>query len=125
MVVATITAKDWEQMVSNSQLPVVVNFAAVRCGFCKMLEPLYRRLSDQYKDRLQFLALMADDPANHEVMHHVAIQGTPTLKFYCKGREIGEHVGYAIEPTLKKKIDSFLQEMESCLTNSTAMKRER
>ena len=122
MVVESVTAKDWEQKVSGSDMPVVVNFAAVRCGFCKMLEPLYRRLSDQYKGKLRFLTLMVDDPANQELMHHyVAIQGTPTLKFYCKGREIGEHVGYAIEPTLKKKIDSFLQEMESCLANSTTI----
>jgi thioredoxin 1 len=124
MVVETITAKDWEQKVSNSQTSVVVNFAAARCGFCKMLEPLYRRLSGQYKGRLQFLMLMADDPANREVMNRVSIQGTPTLKFYCKGREVGEHIGYAIEPTLKKKIDSFLQEMESCLANSTAIQEK-
>lgn len=124
VVVETTTAKGGKQKVSSSQMPVVINFAAVRCGFCKMLEPLYRRLSDQYKDRLPFLTLMANDPSNHEVMHHVSIQGTPTLKFYCIGREIGEHVGYAIEPTLKKKIDSFLQEMESCLANSTAMSKK-
>jgi hypothetical protein len=64
---------------------------------------------------------MVDYPANHQILHKVAIQGTPTLKFYCQGREVGEHVGYAIEPVLKKKIDESLQEMEHCLANSTAI----
>jgi hypothetical protein len=36
---------------------------------------------------------------------------------------VGEHVGYAIEPVLKKKIDSMLEDMESCLANSTPLKR--
>jgi thioredoxin 1 len=108
--------------ITNSEIPTVVNFSAARCGFCKKLEPLSVRVSDKYKGKLQFFRLMVDDePSNHEVMHHVAIQGTPTLKFYCKGREVGEHVGYAIEPTLKKKIDVFLQEMKSCLANSSSM----
>ncbi|GEM_PF-670270 len=119
MVVETISAKDWHRAVKSSETPVVVNFSAVRCGFCKALEPLYNKLSDQYTGKLTFLKLMVDDPQNHEIMHEASIQGTPTLKFYCRGREVGEHVGYAIEPVLKKKIDTALEEMESCLQNST------
>ncbi|MEO9320912.1 MAG: thioredoxin family protein [Nitrososphaera sp.] len=123
MVVQELTAQSWNDNVLSSKLPVIVNFTAVRCGFCKALEPLYSKLSDQYGDRLTFYRLVVDFPANHQILNKVAIQGTPTLKFYCKGREVGEHVGYAIEPVLKKKIDESLQEMESCLANSTPVGR--
>jgi thioredoxin 1 len=125
MVVETITAKTWQQKVINSETPVVVNFSAVYCGFCMMLEPLYNRLSDQYVGKLVFLKLMVDDPQNQEVLSHIAIDGTPTLKFYCQGREVGEHVGYAIEPVLKKKIDGMLQEMDAWLKNSTPLQQKR
>ena len=27
----------------------------------------------------------------------------PRLKFHCRAREVGEHVGYSIEPVLKQK----------------------
>lgn len=123
MVVQELTAQSWNDNVLSSKLPVIVNFTAVRCGFCKALEPLYSKLSDQYGDRLTFYRLVVDFPANHQILNKVAIQGTPTLKFYCKGREVGEHVGYAIEPVLKKKIDESLQEMEGCLANSTPVGR--
>jgi thioredoxin 1 len=123
MVVQELTAQSWNDNVLSSKLPVIVNFTAVRCGFCKALEPLYSKFSDQYGDRLTFYRLVVDFPANHQILNKVAIQGTPTLKFYCKGREVGEHVGYAIEPVLKKKIDESLQEMESCLANSTPVGR--
>lgn len=106
----------------RSDLLVVVNFSAVRCGFCRALEPLYNRLSDQYSGKLKFTKLVVDDMQNHEILHHVSIEGTPTLKFYCRGREVGEHVGYAIEPVLKRKIDDMLAEMDYCLSNSTPLK---
>lgn len=124
MTVENVAAHTWQQKVVNSETPVVVNFSAVRCGFCKALEPLYNRLSDNYSGKISFLKLMVDDDRNHEILHHISIEGTPTLKFYCRGREVGEHVGYAIEPVLRKKIDTVLQEMESCLHNSTPLKQQ-
>lgn len=121
MVVETITAKLWQEKVTNSVLPIVVNFSAVRCGFCQALEPLYNKLSEQYNDKLVFLKLMVDDENNQELLDRISIEGTPTLKFYCKNREIGEHIGYAIEPKLKQKIEMFLSEMEFCIKNSTVL----
>ncbi|HEY5737194.1 MAG TPA: thioredoxin family protein, partial [Nitrososphaeraceae archaeon] len=79
------------------------------------------RLSEQYKDKLVFLKLMVDDKNNQELIDRLSIEGTPTLKFYCKNREIGEHIGYAIEPILKQKIEMFLSEMEFCIKNSTPL----
>lgn len=121
MTIETITAKLWQEKVTESVLPVVVNFSAVRCGFCQALEPLYNRLSEQYKDKLVFLKLMVDEQNNQELLDTISIEGTPTLKFYCKNREIGEHIGYAIEPVLKQKIETFLSEMEFCIQNSTKL----
>ena len=123
MTVETITANQWQQKVIDSVLPVIVNFSAVRCGFCQALEPLYKRLSEQYNDKLVFLKLMVDDKNNQELLDRLSIEGTPTLKFYCKSREIGEHIGYAIEPKLKQKIEMFLSEMEFCINNSTGLSK--
>ena len=121
MTVETITAKQWQQKVRNSVLPVVVNFSAVRCGFCQALEPLYNRLSEYYNGKLEFLKVMVDDENNKELLDRISIESTPTLKFYCKNREIGQHIGYAIEPKLKQKIEMFLSEMEFCIKNSTQL----
>jgi thiol-disulfide isomerase/thioredoxin len=121
MSIETITAKQWQEKVRDSILPIVVNFSAVRCGFCQALEPLYNRLSEQYNGKLKFLKLMVDDKNNKELLDRISIESTPTLKFYCKNREIGEHIGYAIEPKLKQKIEMFLSEMEFCIKNSTGL----
>jgi thioredoxin 1 len=122
MPVGNVDAHTWREKVAGSKDPVLVNFSSSRCGFCMALEPLYKKLSDEYGDRMTFLKLMVDDDQNKEAVQLASVQGTPTLKFYCRGREVGEHVGYAIEPVLRKKIDESLQEMESCLQNSTPIK---
>ena len=121
MALEIVTAQNWEQKVINSKIPAIVNFSAVKCGFCMMLEPLYNRLSDQYGSKISFLKLMVDEPQNQEILNCTPVEGTPTLKFYCQGREVGEHVGYAIEPVLKKKIDGMLEEMDACLKNGTPL----
>jgi thiol-disulfide isomerase/thioredoxin len=122
MPVVNVDAHTWKEKVADSKDPVLVNFSSSRCGFCMALEPLYKKLSDEYGDRMTFLKLMVDEGQNKEVAQRASVQGTPTLKFYCRGREVGVHVGYAIESVLRKKIDESLQEMESCLQNSTPIK---
>ena len=66
---------------------------------------------------------MVDDPQNKEVLLYASVEGTPRLKFHCRAREVGEHVGYSIEPVLKQKIDSRQAEMESCLYNNTPLEK--
>jgi thioredoxin 1 len=124
MATQAVDSESWESKVVKSGLPVVVNFWGPQCGFCKWLDPLYEKLSNEYEGKMVFLKLNVDDERSHEVLQRISIEGTPTLKFYCEGREVGEHVGYAVEPVLKKKIDSMLQEMESCLKNSTPLRRD-
>lgn len=122
MATKDVDSESWENKVTKSNLPVVVNFWGPRCGFCKWLEPLYEKLSKAYEGKMVFLKLNVDDERSHEVLRNVSVEGTPTLKFYCRRREVGEHIGYAVEPILKKKIDAMLEEMESCLKNSTPLK---
>lgn len=124
MTTQDVDSETWESKVIKSDLPVVVNFWGPQCGFCKWLEPLYQKLSNEYEGKMVFLKLNTDDERTHEVLRRISIEGTPTLKFYCNGREVGEQIGYAVEPVLKKKINSMLEEMESCLKNSTPVKHE-
>lgn len=118
MPVTTITSQDWDKVTSSEKF-LLVNFSAKRCGFCMALDPLYNKLADSYEGRLTFAKVWIDD--DPDLARNAGVEGTPTLKFYCKGRAVGEHVGYAIEPALRKKIDEMFAEMEACYSNSTPL----
>ena len=47
--------------------------------------------------------------------------GTPTLKFFCEGRTVGEIVGYRPKNLLKEEIDKILRQRKECLEKSTAL----
>ncbi len=86
MAVETITAKLWQEKVRDSvllQQLILVQFVVV---FVK-LQNHYIIDCLNNMDKLIFLKIMVDDKNNHELIDRLSIEGTPTLKFYCKNRD--------------------------------------
>ncbi|MBV9258012.1 MAG: thioredoxin [Ktedonobacteraceae bacterium] len=86
-----VSDQDFEQSVLNSTLPVIVDFTADWCPPCRVLAPLYARLSDTYKGKLRFAEMDIDQ--NPLVSGRMGIQGVPTLILFVGGRAVGRIVG--------------------------------
>jgi thioredoxin-like negative regulator of GroEL len=50
------------------------------------------------------------------------VLGTPTMKLFCDGREIGEIVGYRPLERLEKEIRDILEKTTECLEQSSPLK---
>ncbi|TMC18702.1 MAG: thiol reductase thioredoxin [Chloroflexi bacterium] len=72
-----VSDQDFEQCVLNSTLPVIVDFTADGCPPCRVLAPIFARLSDTYHGKLRFAKMNVDQ--NPLVTVQQMIQGTPTL----------------------------------------------
>ena len=83
--------QDFEQRVLRSTLPVIVDFTADWCPPCRVLAPLFARLSDSYKEKLRFAKMDTDE--NILVPAKLGIQGLPTLVLFAGGRPVGRVVG--------------------------------
>jgi thioredoxin 1 len=102
-----VSDQDFEQCVLNSTLPVIVNFTADWCPPCRVLAPVYARLSDTYNGKLRFAKMDIDQ--NPLVPTQQMIQGAPTLVLFASGRPVGRVVG-PYPGRLQQSIEGMLAE---------------
>ena len=104
--VTTISDANFDQEVTSSELPVLVDFWAPWCGPCKMLTPVIEKLADRFDGRLKICKLNTDD--NPNTPGKFGVQGIPSLIIFKGGKEIERLVGFMPEAALATKIESLL-----------------
>lgn len=117
--VKTVEAGEWKETVLEATKPVIVDFWHEQCIWCQRLNPIFEELAHDF-DTAVFTKL--DIRASHDNMHlgaEYGIMGTPTLKIFCAGREVGSVVGYREKPALKEELDRILASSKTCLSQST------
>ncbi len=120
--IVNLSAKNWKKEVLDPKEIVIVDFWHQRCPYCLMLNQLYEELSKEYKGKVKFTKLnIIESHENFHMAQQFDITGTPTLKFFCRGRLVGELVGFMPKENLKKEIDRILEKSEKCLEKNTSL----
>ena len=101
-----ITDADFEAVVLQSAIPVVVDFWAEWCGPCKMLLPIVEELSAEYEGKVKVVKMNVDEAENIPAQY--GIRNIPTLLFFKNGEVVDKQVGAAPKPMLAQKIDALL-----------------
>lgn len=121
--VVEIQADAWDREVLKAEVPVVVDFWHHMCGWCLKLNPVYEQLPEMFGDRVKFVKLnVIQSPENQKLAIGLGVLGTPTLKLFCDGRDVGEIVGYRPLERLVKEIEELLEKKNECLEKSTPLK---
>ncbi len=113
------TVANFHQLVLTGRTPVVVDFWAPWCVWCKKLAPIYAEVSGQMKDEMTFVTVNVDE--ERDLAEKYGISSLPTLKFFCDGREIGEMVGALAPDQLRAKFREVIGMQKACLTTSTPL----
>ncbi len=117
--IVDITSGSWKAEVVEADLPVVVNFWGPSCVWCRRLDPLYEEMAEAYEGKLKFAKLNV--ATGQEVAMQHGIMGTPTLKFFCRGRPVHEIVGFRPRDQLRGEIQRALETANDCIDQSTPM----
>jgi thioredoxin 1 len=97
-----VTEADFQEEVMNSSLPVLVDFTAVWCQPCKMIDPIVKQLAVDWDGKVKVVKLDADQ--NPNILIQYGVMGIPTLILF-KGGEVKERVsGYQPKEKLVAKM---------------------
>ena len=98
--------KNFEGEVLASPMPVMVDFWAVWCGPCKVLEPIVDEIAKEYVGKLTVGKVNVDENNNLAMKYNV--MSIPTLKFFKGGKVVGELIGAAPKATVEAEIKKYL-----------------
>lgn len=92
------------QQALDGEKPVLVDFWAPWCGYCRRIGPAYEKIAEEYGDRLVAAKVNIDEEA--QLAREAQVEVIPTLILY-KG---GKAVGAVVNPGSKAAIDQFIRE---------------
>lgn len=112
MTTLNLTSKTWESVVT-SNLPVVVNFSAPMCSYCKALTPVFEALAKEYDDRAVFVKVnVLESP---DIADRYNIKGVPVIKIFCAGKEVDGFIGFAPRELLQEFIEQAISKELACV----------
>jgi thioredoxin 2 len=82
---------DFDRLVSQASIPVVVDFWAEWCGPCRMVAPELAKVAARAAGR--FLIVKVDTDALGDLGERYRIRSIPTLAVFANGREVTRTTG--------------------------------
>ncbi|WP_440880174.1 thioredoxin [Tenacibaculum sp. C7A-26P2] len=101
-----ITDASFDEVVLNSDIPVLVDFWAAWCGPCKMIGPIIDEISSEYEGKAIIGKVDVDE--NPDIARQLNVRNIPTVLIFKNGLQVDKHVGVASKDVYKKKIDAQL-----------------
>ncbi len=102
--------EEFEELLNNTDKPVLVDFWAEWCAPCQMIKPTLNNLStdEELKNKIEFVGI--DVEHNNELAAKYAITSIPSvLLIHPEKGKIMESIGLVQEETLKTKIKDALE----------------
>jgi thioredoxin 1 len=96
----------FQEQVLSATGPVLVDFSAVWCGPCKMLDPIVEQLAQEWNGRLKVVKLDVDNSPGLAMRYQVL--GVPTLMLFIGGESRERLTGFQPRDRILSKINPHL-----------------
>ena len=106
MATVKVTDDTFEAEVTNSDIPVVVDFWAEWCGPCKQIGPALEELSDEYDGKVKIVKINVDENPNSPAQ--MGVRGIPALFLFKDGQAIANKTGAAPKAALADWINASI-----------------
>ena len=96
----------FEELLENTEIPVLVDFYATWCGPCQMMTPILEQVGASLRDRLQVVKIDTDKYPN--LASKYEIEALPTLVLFKDGQPAERIEGVQQAPQLIEHLSSLV-----------------
>jgi thioredoxin 1 len=107
MAAQNVTDDEFDSVITESDLPVVVDFWAEWCGPCKQMAPHLDAVSEEMSDSVKIAKINVDD--NPMAASKYGVRGLPTLVMFKNGKVAATQLG----AMSKQRISEWIKESVS------------
>jgi len=97
---------NFDQIVLQAEIPVLVDFWAPWCRPCLMVAPILDELAEEYNGKVSIARIDVDQ--NPKTAAKYNIMSIPTMLIFKKGKPVSQIVGFRPKPELKRSLDAIL-----------------
>ena len=97
-----VTDATYEAEVTKSNLPVVVDFWAPWCGYCRKMAPAVEALADEYAGKVKVVRINTD--SNKVSTGKFKYEGIPAFFYLKDGKVAASAIGFMTKEQLKKEL---------------------
>jgi len=101
-----VNEDNFQNEVLQANQRVLVDFTAVWCGPCRMLDPVVKQLAAEWAGKIKIVKLDIDDNPNLTMQYQV--MGVPTLMLFVNGKPSQRVTGYQPKDRLVARLSPHL-----------------